>query len=106
MVNSDNIILLQMCIYSLEVSMMQQADLNDIYSHLTDAIHDEMKLKLKHKHIYLESSRSKSNKSRKKPYWCEALQTMWEDVCGKQRQWLRAHGGISYNEEKRVDNDI
>ena len=74
----------------IHVTRKNQGEIDDIYSRFCLLYHNEMKSLLKCKTIYPSTGKGRNRKT--KPYWNDSLTQMWQDVCDKEKKYLKAQG--------------
>ena len=83
-------------IQNLELSVINQLELDNKYNDLVTIIHDEMNSKLTQRKVVHKDGLNNKRRKMKKPWWNDNLTALWNEVCKAERKWNRSH-----NQEKR-----
>jgi hypothetical protein len=82
---------LNQCIQNLELSVINQLELDNKYNDLVTIIHDEMKSKLTQRKVVHKNGLNNKRRKMKKPWWNDNLTVLWNEVCKAERKWNRSH---------------
>ncbi|XP_052256259.1 uncharacterized protein LOC127861632 isoform X1 [Dreissena polymorpha] len=77
------------CISNLEQGYRTQSDIDQAFGDWCGIVRDEMYDKLPFKTIIHDSCRRKRRSG--KPWWSNELNSLWSDMCKKEKLWLRCN---------------
>ena len=81
---------LNQCIQNLELSVINQLELDNKYNDLVTIIHDEMNSKLTQRKVVHKNGLNNKRRKMKKPWWNDNLTVLWNEVCKAERNGIEA----------------
>jgi hypothetical protein len=67
--------------FNLELSVINQLELDNKYNDLVTIIHDEMNSKLAQRKVVHKDGLNNKRRKMKKPWWNDNLTALWNEVC-------------------------
>ena len=94
---------IQRKISDIEEQLAEKDKLNEAYESFLQLLEDEMGNHIKYKDIKINTNAAHHHKSKRKPYWCNELQQLWDNVKDKEKCWFQVKGSGVQASKKKED---